>query len=412
LNYANVVNPLVSIVIPVYNGSNYMKDAIDSALNQTYKNIEIIVVNDGSNDNGETEKIALSYEDKIRYIYKENGGVATAVNVGINNMRGEYFAWLSHDDMYYPNKTQMQIDAIIDTGDMKTIVHSNYDLLYMETGKREPVDWTKQHTQEHLTHGNFAPVFLCIHGCSILIHKSHFERVGIYDEKLIATQDSVFLFHVMRGQKSVFVNEPLFVGRIHKEQGSQTLSCHESEYNQMFVDFCEVLTDDEKISMCGNIFNFYYRLYMLLKFRNKASTILKYLKSKLDKMELPSISSNYSSEFNDFIARASENKADEIAIFGAGEYGRSLLCDLKNRGIKVSTFIDNDTEKDGVYIDGIPCHSFEYLSEKKEHILVIISMLHKDKVLGQLSKASVPFILEYAEIEKKIFEYLPITIEY
>lgn len=97
-------NPLVSIVIPVYNGANYMREAIDSAINQTYDNIEIIVVNDGSTDNGETERIALSYGDKIKYYKKENGGCASALNYGISKMQGEWFSWLSHDDVYYPEK--------------------------------------------------------------------------------------------------------------------------------------------------------------------------------------------------------------------------------------------------------------------------------------------------------------------
>ena len=116
------MDPLVSIVIPVYNGANYMREAIDSALAQTYSNIEIIVVNDGSNDGGATRDIALSYGDKIRYFEKENGGVSTALNLGIKNMRGKYFSWLSHDDVYLPEKIQVEIDALRKAGDMSRVV--------------------------------------------------------------------------------------------------------------------------------------------------------------------------------------------------------------------------------------------------------------------------------------------------
>ena len=102
--------PLVSIVIPVYNGSNYMREAIDSALAQTYERVEVIVVNDGSTD--DTEQIALSYGERIRYFRKENGGVSSALNLGIKEMKGEYFSWLSHDDVYTPDKIEVQIDAL------------------------------------------------------------------------------------------------------------------------------------------------------------------------------------------------------------------------------------------------------------------------------------------------------------
>ena len=129
------MDPLVSIVIPVYNGSNYLREAIDSALAQTYSNIEVIVVNDGSNDDGATWKIAHSYGDKIRYFEKENGGVSTALNFGIANMRGKYFSWLSHDDLYYPNKIQVQIDALRKAGDMSKIVYSNWASMPMPGNK-------------------------------------------------------------------------------------------------------------------------------------------------------------------------------------------------------------------------------------------------------------------------------------
>ena len=103
-------NPKVSIIIPVYNGANYMREAIDSALAQSYNNFEVIVINDGSTDN--SEEIALSYGTKIRYFAKPNGGVSTALNLGIANMVGDYFSWLSHDDLYLKDKISTQIQFL------------------------------------------------------------------------------------------------------------------------------------------------------------------------------------------------------------------------------------------------------------------------------------------------------------
>ena len=122
--------PKVTIIIPVYNGSNYLAQAIEAALAQTYLNCEIIVVNDGSKDDGASEKIALSYGNKIRYYLKENGGVSSALNFSLEKMTGEWFSWLSHDDLYYPNKIEKQVafinellekDKTLDLS--KTVIH-------------------------------------------------------------------------------------------------------------------------------------------------------------------------------------------------------------------------------------------------------------------------------------------------
>ena len=103
-----------------------MREAIDSALNQTYQNIEVIVVNDGSKDN--TEEIALSYGDRIRYYNKENGGVSTALNLGIQEMTGDYFCFLPHDDVFAPQKIEKQIRAIQESGRKEAIVWSGWDM--------------------------------------------------------------------------------------------------------------------------------------------------------------------------------------------------------------------------------------------------------------------------------------------
>ena len=81
------MNSLISIIVPVYNTENYLEKCLYSLVNQTYKNIEIVVVNDGSKDN--TDEICKSFGKKIKYIKKENGGVATALNTGIKAAKGQ-----------------------------------------------------------------------------------------------------------------------------------------------------------------------------------------------------------------------------------------------------------------------------------------------------------------------------------
>ena len=103
-----------------------MREAIDSALAQTYPNLEVIVVNDGSRDNGLTEEIARSYGERIRYFSKPNGGVSSALNMGIRNMRGEYFSWLSHDDVYEPDKIAKQVE-VLQGCDKQTVICCIYD---------------------------------------------------------------------------------------------------------------------------------------------------------------------------------------------------------------------------------------------------------------------------------------------
>ena len=108
--------PLVSQIIPVYvrdeENIHYFGEGLESILAQTYENIEILIVNDGSPLTKELEAFLQPYESRIRYIKKENGGVATALNKGIEEMKGDYFSWLSHDDWFYPTKIATQIEQI------------------------------------------------------------------------------------------------------------------------------------------------------------------------------------------------------------------------------------------------------------------------------------------------------------
>ena len=165
-----------------------MREAIDSAIAQTYQNIEIIVVNDGSNDNGKTREIALSYGDKIRYFEKENGGVSTALNLGIKEMKGEYFSWLSHDDVYYPNKVERQVRELEGLDDKKTIIHSDYEIVDKNLMINFSPNLSVRHEIRNLNCEMYSLAMGCINGCALLINKDIFFEIGFFDNNLYSTQ--------------------------------------------------------------------------------------------------------------------------------------------------------------------------------------------------------------------------------
>lgn len=97
----------VSVVIPTYNSVRYVTVAIESVLAQTFKDFEILVIDDGSTDN--TREVLEKYASPIRYLYKPNGGVSSARNYGIENARGKYIAFLDADDLWLPEKLERQV---------------------------------------------------------------------------------------------------------------------------------------------------------------------------------------------------------------------------------------------------------------------------------------------------------------
>jgi len=257
--------PLVSIIIPVYNGGNYLKDAIDSALSQTYSNIEVLVINDGSDDGGETEKIAQSYGDKLLYFPKKNGGVATALNLGIENMRGEYFSWLSHDDMYFPNKIDAQISLIKSLADKTEIVFAGFDVIDGERRQLNRVLPLERYGRDKLETPLFALMHGMINGCSLLIHKSHFERVGKFREDLPTTQDFDLWFRMMRHVPCRVCENALHMTRVHDLQGSRIYrEEHREESDALWINMMQSLTDEEKIQIGGSVKRFYGDIHFLL----------------------------------------------------------------------------------------------------------------------------------------------------
>ncbi len=116
----------VSVIIPVYNSERFLKESIQSILVQSFKNIEIIAVDDGSTDN--SLEILKQFKDKIKTIHQENQGLASALNVGIKQMKGKWFKWFSPDDILYPDAIETLVRKAQELGG-NHIVYSNWEII-------------------------------------------------------------------------------------------------------------------------------------------------------------------------------------------------------------------------------------------------------------------------------------------
>lgn len=219
--------PKVSIVIPVYNGANYLGEAIDSALEQTYENLEVIVVNDGSNDDDATRQIALSYGDRIRYFEKENGGVSSALNLGIKQMTGEYFSWLSHDDKYESSKVYDSVKYLEDYSSNNKLITlcSGY---YIDNQSRKIRDMRMDFETDVVYSGIEVLRYLLTNGvldaCCMLIPKTAFDECGFFNEDLRYNQDALMWYSIFSKGYSMVVQpeNKNVMYRLHSNQTSKT----------------------------------------------------------------------------------------------------------------------------------------------------------------------------------------------
>jgi glycosyltransferase involved in cell wall biosynthesis len=315
-----IFRPLVSIVIPVYNGGNYLRESIDSALSQTYENIEVIVVNDGSTDGGDTEKIALSFGNRIRYFSKNNGGTSTALNLGISKMSGDYFCWLSHDDLYRPENIEIQIKTLASMDNKKTItmteldcINSDYEVTIKSTDYKQHRDsWPKRNEF------NLYPViYMNLHGCQLMFHKSVFEEVGLFNEEILVAQDYEFFFRAFKKFPNILIPSVLGTARdSENRQGRRLKDLADKEYSRIFFEAVDSLSDTEIEFLSPSKIEFFRDMKFLWETMGyKEAT------HKLIKKMLPSLQINYTD------------------LMGGGFNGFNLHLDLMKMGYESSQIV-------------------------------------------------------------------------
>ena len=211
------IAPIISIVIPVYNGTNYLREAIDSALAQTYTEYEVLVIDDGSIDG--TWDLIQSYGERIRSFRKPNGGVASALNLGIREMRGQWFAWLSHDDLFSRNRIQEDMVIVKNNPDAK-VIFCKTNVINANSEIVKEIEYPIQHVS------NPREVFMLdgMHMCAMTIHKSCFSLTGLFNENNQTTQDVEMTLRLSCEYQFYFNSQSITSMRIHPESGTYTLN--------------------------------------------------------------------------------------------------------------------------------------------------------------------------------------------
>ncbi len=196
--------PLVSVVMSVFNGERYVRDAIESILNQTYKNWEFIIINDGSKDS--TESIICQYKDeRIKYYFHENIGLTRSLNRGIIEARGKYIARLDADDRSLPERLEKQV-AFLEENQSFLLVGTysyNVDLSTMEISMHRPPA-TDEACRKRLKSGS--AVFM---HSSVMFRKNVGDKLVMYNEQFVEAQDYRLWVTLATKGKLATLEEPL-----------------------------------------------------------------------------------------------------------------------------------------------------------------------------------------------------------
>jgi len=202
---------MVSVIIVVYNGEKYIEQAIKSVLNQTYDNIELIVVDDGSTDN--TAQIIKKYKN-IKYIYQKNKGQGAARNLGLANASGDYIAYLDADDLYEPNKIEEQIKILKKENDVDIVYNDlkvvDDKLNYLYTLKSEGIYDKREDLLANIIYRQVVQGPVCI-----ILRRKCIEDIK-WNENLSYAFDYDYTMSLCLKYKFKYLEKPLYIYRRHE----------------------------------------------------------------------------------------------------------------------------------------------------------------------------------------------------
>jgi glycosyltransferase involved in cell wall biosynthesis len=227
-------SPLITCIIPVFNGERYLRETLDSVFAQTYRPLDVVLVDDGSTD--KTAAIAATYDDRVRYIHQNNQGPAAARNQGIRAARGEFIAFLDADDLWHPEKLERQIACFQIRPELE------YCVTYCQNF------WAPElqaEAERYRTHRISRPMPGFVTG-TLIARRGMFELVGLFNSEL-AHGDSTqwFLRAAEHGAVMELLPDALTYRRLHSENRSRLLA---SSSREEFLHIVKMSLDSRRMN--------------------------------------------------------------------------------------------------------------------------------------------------------------------
>lgn len=234
----------ISTVIPVYNTDpRFLERSINSVLNQTLKPLEILVVNDGSTRQETLDFINTIRDTELISVFdQENKKVSGALNTGIRNMKGEWWAGLSSDDMWVPHKLEKQVEFVKQHPEAK-VVYADYAIIgvndeIIAAFYTEP-SFSSLRDQQRFLIGSYFGMW-----SNMLVHKSVFDKVGMFNEEFIACEDYEMVIRISKYFRYYKVPEVLTSYRHHPEQNTHTKYGFNKEIGRVYDQMCHQLAKE------------------------------------------------------------------------------------------------------------------------------------------------------------------------
>jgi glycosyltransferase involved in cell wall biosynthesis len=238
--------PLVSVVIPVYNQERYIKEAVESVLGQTYPQVELVVVDDGSTDR--TPEILKTYGSRLRYIRQSNAGAATALNNGIAAATGELVGWLSSDDVYEPAKVQRQVELFQARPEI-SLTYTDFNVIdgdgRLIRTVRSPYYSDRKEFIRRLILGNF------VNGSSVIAKKKALVDTGLFDPVMTYHADANMWLRLLKRHEFGHVNEVLLNYRWHAGNASNNVAAMRRHRYVYFDKIWETLEPKDVVNGGG-----------------------------------------------------------------------------------------------------------------------------------------------------------------